>query len=366
MFRRFNIFFVLMLPAVLLSAGHTDFIGEWELVPPKSTTISLYGSLFVEFQIDGDEVTVIQQWGTRARDSYRDTVRLKTDGKAYSQKLQHQVAPTTIFLGVANIPGGRRNLSASWNSDGTELTLQETLPIRVSQGRSEMTATHSYTLNAAERLVTYRVSRAARKNEPPLEYLLKPRGSRHAFFMRMEDDWDISGKLPLQAMLISLQGVANADGPHLYFIYGEKWDFKYTPGLFDFLKNERYFTFRELKSAEQALTTFRDKIKGYVVWDKSERTSLIVAYTVAGLEQAVVVSEELIPLVQKAGLEPVADFRGKFTGWSDAQIYRWAKEQYWDRCSRETIVWLGGEHGTTMRPGVADWGMHKKMFFNDL
>jgi hypothetical protein len=41
---------------------------------------------------------------------------------------------------------------------------------------------------------------------------------------------------------------------------------------------------------------------------------------VAGLEQAVVVSEDMIPLVEKAGLKPVDDFRGRFAGQSDAQI----------------------------------------------
>ena len=41
-------------------------------------------------------------------------------------------------------------------------------------------------------------------------------------------------------------------------------------------------------------------------------------------------------------------------------------EQYWDRCSKEYVVWLGGEHGKIMRPGVADFGMLKQAFFTDL
>jgi len=103
-----------------------------------------------------------------------------------------------------------------------------------------------------------------------------------------------------------------------------------------------------------------------VVWDKSVRTSLIVAFTVAGLEKAVVVSEDLIPMVEKAGLKLIEDFRRKFAGQTDAQIYAWAYDQYWEKCNKEIIIWMGGEHGKVMKPGVADWGIYNKAFFNDL
>ena len=108
MFRHIALFLLILQPAALFAAGHADFNGAWELVPPKSSVISLYGKLFVDFEIQGDQVTVVQQWGTRPRDSYNDTVSLKTDGKAYPMALQHQVAPTHIFLGVANKPGSQR------------------------------------------------------------------------------------------------------------------------------------------------------------------------------------------------------------------------------------------------------------------
>lgn len=364
--RHRSIFFLLLIvPVALLGAGHPDFNGTWDLVPQKSPVISLYGSLAIEIKVAGEQVTIIQKWGTRPRDRFQDTVRLSTDGKKQIMALQHQVAPGSVFLGIANQKDGRREMSASWNGDGTVLTVQESVPILSSQGNASIQAVHTYTLSRPEQIMTYRVQHAGRKRGD-LVYTLKRSGSRQAYVMRMEDDWAIDGKLPLQAFYISMQGLANSDGPNLYFIYGEKWDFRYTPGVFDFLQNQRCYTFKELRTAEQLLNTFRDHVAGYVVWDKSVRTSLIVAYTVAGLEKAAVITEELIPLMEKAGLKAVADFRGKFTGQSDIQIYRWAKEQYWNRCSREYIVWLGGEHGNIMRPGVADFGMHKQVFFNDL
>ena len=86
-------------------------------------------------------------------------------------------------------------------------------------------------------------------------------------------------------------------------------------------RRKRHYTFAELRTPEEALRALRSEVKGYVVWDKNVRTSLIVAYTVAGLEQAVVVSEEMIPLVERAGLKKVEDLRGLFTGQNDAQIY---------------------------------------------
>jgi hypothetical protein len=358
--------FLWLIPTLLLGIGHKDFNGAWELVPQKSTVIPLYRSLLINFQVSADEVTVIQKWGTRLRDAFSDTVRLITDGRNMRLPLQHQVAPASVFLGVRNLPNAQRELSATWNADGTVLTIHERLPIGCSQGQSEIRATHTYTLSVPHQILTYQVTRPSRQKDNGLCYTLKRAGSRQAYFMRLEDDWAMDGKLPQQALLISMQGLANSTGPNLYFIYPEKWDFRYTPGLFEFLQNERYFSFKELRTPEQVLTVFRDRVKGYVVWDKAVRTSLIVAFTVAGLDQAAVVSEELIPLVEKFGLKPVADFRGQFAGQSDFEIYSWAKKQYWDRCNKEYIVWLGGEHGNIMKPGVADWGIHKKMFFNDL
>ncbi len=354
-----------LLPAALLADGHPDFNGSWVIVPPKSSAIPFYGALAIEIKTSGSQVTITQTWGKPSRYRFQDVVSLPTDGRPQSVALQHQVTPGSVFLGIANLADGRREMSASWNADGTVLTVQESLPVLSSQGTARMDAVHVYTLSVPEQMLTYRVRRAGR-TQGDLLYTLKRSGTREAYVMRLEDDWTIDGKLPQQAFLISMQGLANAEGPKLYFVYPGNWDFRYTPGVYDFLQNERGYTFQELRTAEQVLSTFRDRVRGYVVWDKAVRTSLIVAFTVAGLEKAAVVSEELIPTMEKAGLKAVADFRGRFTGQSDIEIYRWAKQQYWSRCSREYIVWLGGEPGNVMKPGVADWGMHKQVFFNDL
>jgi hypothetical protein len=91
-----------------------------------------------------------------------------------------------------------------------------------------------------------------------------------------------------------------------------------------------------------------------------------VAFTLAGLEDAVVVTESQVPMMKAAGLEKIGDFRNRFTGETDAEIYRWAWAKYGERCSDEVIVWMGGVAGDRMQPGVADYGLYREAFFTDL
>lgn len=185
------------------------------------------------------------------------------------------------------------------------------------------------------------------------------------YVMNLSDNWEIEGDLPVNALLISLQGVANLSAPHLYFLYPEKWDFKFSQPLLTYYENTRKMKFRQLKNAEEALSQLSRYAKGYIVWDKTVRTSLIVAFTAAGLHESIIVSEELIPLAEKYGLRKIEDFRGKFTGKSDYEIYTWAYNQYWQRCNKDYLIYLGGEWGKIMKPGIADFGMFKKAFFTD-
>ncbi len=344
--------------------GHPGFEGEWVMAPHKSTDIDLYGALSLRIRPESDGITLIQKWG-RSR-AFTDSLTLPTDGSVVGVAVTNRVFPSNVFMGLKMKEGSPRRISAVWEDEGRTLKVTERFVVLGSQGEQPVTSIGTYTLDPVRKLITYRIDRSTRPDGQPLTYLLKQAGTREAYVMHMEDDWRIGGKLPEQAMLISLQGIANGDAPRLYFVYPPAWDFRFTPSVLEYYKNDRYYTFTELKTAEQALRTFRDALKGYVVWDKDVRTSLIVAFTVAGLEKAVVVSEDLIPLVEKVGLKKVEDFRGRFTGLNDAQIYQWAYDRYWNRTNKEYIVWMGGEHGEIMKPGVADYGIKQGMFFNDL
>jgi len=189
---------------------------------------------------------------------------------------------------------------------------------------------------------------------------------RSAWVMNFDLDWGKDSGLPEKAMLISLQGLANREAPRLYIVHPPEFQWEITGPLFEFYQRKHHVAFTDIATADDALTLFSKYVKGYVVWDKTVGASLNVAFTIAGLRDAVVVSEELIPLVKQHGLTQIDDLRGRYTGMSDAEIYQDSYERYWDQCTHEALMLLGGHRGAVMQPGIADWGVQRKMFFHDL
>jgi hypothetical protein len=353
-----------ILPCGLSAQPEASLDGSWELIPAHSQDMDHFRSFALTIRTTGQSVTVVQVW--RARQVFRDSVTLVPGGKEVSLPLAGWVNPPNVYMGMRRVEGTMRQLAAKYENNGRTLLVTEKLQHESSQGAKTVVIEHRYSLTAEKEMLEYTVTRSTRKSGPPMKYTFKKAGTRQGYMIRLKDDFTIPGDLSYNAMMISLQGLANITGPNVYLLYPADWPFTYVNSVFDFYKGKRFFTFTELRTAPDALKSLAKYAKGYVIWDKEVRTSLIVAYTVAGLEQAVVVSKDEIPLVEAAGLKPVEDFRGKFTGQSDIQIYTWAYEKYWARCSREYIIWLGGEHGTMMKPAVADWGIKQHVFFNDL
>jgi hypothetical protein len=353
---------ILVLPCSGPAQTDPALLGSWELLPDKSTEIDLYGMLSVSIARRGGAVEVVRKFGS-AR-FFTDSLVLTPGGKTVAKTIDSRVFPTNVFMGLSMPTGARREVRAWWEEGA--LKMQEDFPLRGSQGATPVRVVNTFRVTKEKDILQYTLERSTRTSGPPVSYLLKRSGTRRAYVVRLEDNWDVRGRLDQQAMVISLQGIANRNAPLVYLLYPENWPFTYVRSVYDFYRDRRYYTFTELRSLQEALRSLRPYVKGYVVWDKNVRTSLIVAFTVAGLEDAVVVSEDQIPLVEEAGLPKVEDFRGKFAGQSDAQIYTWAYNRYWSRCSREFIVWLGGEHGPVMKPAVADWGIRQRVFFNDL
>jgi hypothetical protein len=194
------------------------------------------------------------------------------------------------------------------------------------------------------------------------------RAPAHATLIPLSENWRLDGDVPVHALLISLQGLANRDEPRVYLEYPKNWQWEIVHPLIGFLEKRHGVQFERLgvDDADAALTRFSRYAKGCVVWDKAVRSSLIVAFTIAGLEDLVVVNEDQLPLAAAHGLKPVVDLRGRFTGQPDHVIYQWAYDHYFDRCSRDYYVVLGGHAGIEMQPGIADFGIQQRAFFSDL
>ena len=189
-----------------------------------------------------------------------------------------------------------------------------------------------------------------------------------ATLIPLSENWRLDGDLPIHALLISLQGLANRTAPRVYLEYPKSWQWEIVRPLIGFLEKRHGVQFDrlELNDADDALAQFAQHAKGCVVWDKTVRSSLIVAFTIAGVEDLVVVSADQLPLARKHGLKTLVDLRGQFTGQPDHVIYQWAYDHYWARCSRDYYVVLGGHSGPEMQPGIADFGIQQHAFFTDL
>ncbi len=179
------------------------------------------------------------------------------------------------------------------------------------------------------------------------------------------------------AMAISLQGLVNRRGPNLYLTYPDDWAFSYTADVRDFLSTSHGISFTTLDSPLDALSTLLPQsdgaVKGYVTYEPTVRDSLVVAYTIAGIESAVVASPRLSKILSADpfNLACVADLSAahlpSIAKNTSAEIFEWAYETYGPRANTSTLVWLGGLCADAqMQPGIADYGVANGAFFVDL
>ena len=345
--------------------GTAAFDGEWSLLHHKSSQVDLFQTLSLRIARDGTKVTIEQLWG-RGQYAVRKAMTLTTGGMVNEVPVTDRVWPTQPFMGVSMRVGSNERVTARWSADGRTLVVERRYTVLVSQGSQEVSDTETYALGASDDLLTLDVARPTRSEGSPLHYAFKRAGTKQAYMMRLENHWTVADDLDQNAFLISLQGLANTDAPRLYLVYPEDWEFGFTGDLYEFYQKALDYTFTELRTPEAALKALAPYVKGYIVWDKTVRNSLDVAFTLAGVKRGVVVSADQIPMVERAGLKPLMDLRGMFTGMNDARLFRKAYDTWGSETSRETLVWMGGVSGVVMRPGIADYAIAKRAFVADL
>ena len=158
----------------------------------------------------------------------------------------------------------------------------------------------------------------------------------------------------------ALQGLANRKGATLYLDYGfyddpsarrtneefiddKNWFGKYRTFLgnqdehnIEFYRKEHRFNIEELSSLSEALKKFRDDYDGLVIWDESLLDTVNIAVLLAGLENLIPATMNIIEKLALQDFPIRHDLRNK---WTDRlQIYTWAMDNLFEQCKPGVIA----------------------------
>lgn len=206
----------------LFSNQPSGLEGSWEMISFKSSEIPLFNHLFLEIKKDGKNIVLIKKWGRNR--GYTDIIRLKTDRTLNKIPVPNRNFSTNVFMGVSLKPDAPRLIRAWWKEEETVLKLDQTVTVSSSQGMRKIESEHIFKYRTETDTLVYTIQRNTRESGSPIQFFFKRKGTKSAYYMELEDDWAVKGKLPKQAFLISLQGLANLKGldaaQHLYIKYG--------------------------------------------------------------------------------------------------------------------------------------------------
>ncbi|SEM68626.1 GxGYxY sequence motif-containing protein [bacterium A37T11] len=339
-----------------------NLTGNWSLVKDSSTFLSYFSGCELNLNQDKDSLGVSWKWLSSS--PHIDAYTLPLNGHEQTYLIKDRVWPYENFMGISYIPGSTGKASFLSGAYAGHFEIRTRYEIRSSQGKSWMTCKDVYALSADGQSLTVNHFRSDRS--APVNYVFRKVGSKLAYVHQMKNNWNLKEGVPENAFFVSLQGVVNSSAAKLYLEYPKDWEYKETNSLQGFYERRLDYHFLPIETVKKALDLFSAELKGYIIWDEQSRASLCVAFTLAGLEQAVVVTPDMIPLMESYHLPLVKDFGGQFIGKSDEEIFRWAFHTYGDSCSKDFIVWMGGADGDQIMPGIADFGIAKHAFFADL
>lgn len=179
----------------------------------------------------------------------------------------------------------------------------------------------------------------------------------------------------------ALQGLANRKGAALYLDYGfyddpsarrtneefiddKNWFGKYRTFLgnqdehnIEFYRKEHGFDIEELSNLSEALRKFKDDYGGLVIWDESLLDTVNAAVMLAGLENLIPVTMNLIEELALQDLPIRHDLRNKWT--ERLQIYTWAMDNLFEQCKPGVVACI--EPGW-QRPEFLDYLVEECIF----
>ena len=133
----------------------------------------------------------------------------------------------------------------------------------------------------------------------------------------------------LQISLAALQGIVNRDDPKLYI------------GMDKVLSWAEYHSGKIKIKIEpdvyKIFDTYKDKVKGMVVYDTTLDAECNIAITYAGVDDLIPVTADLAEDFSKRyGWKVVQDLRGRWTNRVDA--YKWSLEKLFPRCTKFALA----------------------------
>ena len=183
----------------------------------------------------------------------------------------------------------------------------------------------------------------------------------------------------------ALQGLVNRKGAILYLDYGfyddpsarrtneefiddENWFGKYRAFLgnqdehnIEYYRKRHGFDIEELSSLSEALNKFRNDYDGLVIWDENLLDTVNAAVMLAGLENLIPVTMNLIEELALQDLPIRHDLRNR---WTDRlQIYTWAMDNLFEQCKPGVVACI--EPGW-QRPEFLDYLVEERIFVYSL
>ena len=380
----------LLLFAVLCLAD-ASYLGQWYSTASSPSEIPLWGGVSLQISQSSSKTLCINAtFGLGTVDAVNELHQISS-AEPLSALPSTRVFTPNCFLGVevdVIVPVNSSLASiapefVSWTEEKVLLVSQGTYHAQVSYGIALLSETQLQVVQVwssqPNRTITWFFSRNQTKEES-VKSKSKPKSTRSVdskqehqepgadffFYTKLSSDWAVAGDIGTQTFWLSLSGLANRDGAKLMLVYPEDWPFSYTPALFDYYQSVHKMSFSELASISEALSQFSSSFKGFVVWDKTLINTMSVAFTYAGLNDAIVVTEDLIPVLEKLQIPLLKDFRGFFQKknlTSDAEVIEWSYDSYFAQCNHSYLILLGGECCKTLRPAVADFGVMSRAFF---
>ena len=188
-----------------------------------------------------------------------------------------------------------------------------------------------------------------------------------------------------RACAAALQGLVNRKVATLYLDYGfyddpsarrtneefiddENWFGKYRAFLgnqdehnIEYYRKRHGFDIEELSSLSEALNKFRNDYGGLVIWDESLLDTVNAAVMLAGLENLIPVTMNLIEELALQDLPIRHDLRNR---WTDRlQIYTWAMDNLFEQCKPGVVACI--EPGW-QRPEFLDYLVEERIFVYSL